>query len=314
MRLGTYEFTCTFTSPALLPPYKGSTLRGGFGHALRKISCALRRQDCPNCLLFETCAHAFLFETSKVLPFEARNLRVAHRPHPYVIVPPDNDKRAYEAGERFTFKLILFGRANDYLPHTVYAVNAMGESGLGRQSRAPGTFALDQVSHEGDLIYEGRELRTDFPRRRLVLEQCPRQHADRLHLTCRTPLRLKHDNHLQDSLPFHLLVRAALRRLSTLEAVYGDGEPDLDYQGLVRRAREVEIEQDDCRWTDLERYSNRQRRGMKFGGLLGTIVFRGNGIDEFLPLLRYCQATHLGKQTSFGLGKIEIKPQREERE
>jgi hypothetical protein len=30
----------------LLPPYKGSTLRGGFGNAFRRISCALKEANC----------------------------------------------------------------------------------------------------------------------------------------------------------------------------------------------------------------------------------------------------------------------------
>ena len=306
MRLGVYKFTCRFTSPALLPPYKGSTLRGGFGHALKRTCCALRRQDCHACLLFETCAYAFLFETSKVLPFEAKKLRVAHRPHPYVIVPPGEEKRTYDPGETLTFDLILFGRANNYLPHTIYTAIAMGENGLGRQRQAPGKFILEQVSHEAETIYNGRELCTDFSHRRLSLDPHPQQGSERLALACLTPLRLKHENHLQRSLPFHLVIRAALRRLSTLESIYGDGEPELDYHGLVRRAQAVHIEQDNCRWTEVERYSNRQRRGMTFGGLRGEIIYRGDGLDEFLPLLRYCQATHLGKQTSFGLGRIRV--------
>ncbi|OPY08167.1 MAG: hypothetical protein A4E66_01907 [Syntrophus sp. PtaB.Bin001] len=44
---------------------------------------------------------------------------------------------------------------------------------------------------------------------------------------------------------------------------------------------------------------------MLMGGLIGDIRYSGP-LDEFLPLLRFCEKTHLGKQTSFGLGKIAV--------
>lgn len=45
---------------------------------------------------------------------------------------------------------------------------------------------------------------------------------------------------------------------------------------------------------------------MMIGGIRGEISYRGEEIAEFIPLLSYCQQTHLGKQTSFGLGRIAV--------
>ncbi|MFW8601830.1 CRISPR system precrRNA processing endoribonuclease RAMP protein Cas6 [Desulfobacterota bacterium M19] len=56
----------------------------------------------------------------------------------------------------------------------------------------------------------------------------------------------------------------------------------------------------------MKRYSNRQRQAMMIGGIRGEISYRGEEIAEFIPLLSYCQQTHLGKQTSFGLGRIAV--------
>ena len=44
---------------------------------------------------------------------------------------------------------------------------------------------------------------------------------------------------------------------------------------------------------------------MLMGGMVGNVTYSGD-LAEFLPLIRFCEKTHLGKQTSFGLGKIEI--------
>ncbi|MBI5601970.1 MAG: hypothetical protein HY879_01300, partial [Deltaproteobacteria bacterium] len=52
---GSFQFLLQARDPLVLPAYKGSTLRGGFGHAFKRVVCALRNQDCPDCLLKEKC-------------------------------------------------------------------------------------------------------------------------------------------------------------------------------------------------------------------------------------------------------------------
>ena len=41
------------------------------------------------------------------------------------------------------------------------------------------------------------------------------------------------------------------------------------------------------------------------GGMQGSVTYEGE-LTEFLPLLRFCEAVNLGKQTAFGLGRIEV--------
>jgi len=36
---GKYAFSCILLDDAHLPPFKGSTFRGVFGHALKKVVC-----------------------------------------------------------------------------------------------------------------------------------------------------------------------------------------------------------------------------------------------------------------------------------
>ena len=118
-----------------------------------------------------------------------------------------------------------------------------------------------------------------------------------------TPLRLKFNNRLQADLPFHVLVRAMLRRISTLAAAFDGQEPDLDYKGLVRRAAEVATTENRLAWHDWQRYSSRQQQKMLMGGMTGSVIYEGD-IGEYLPLIKFCGESHIGKQTAFGLGKI----------
>jgi hypothetical protein len=120
-----------------------------------------------------------------------------------------------------------------------------------------------------------------------------------------TPLRLKQDNKLNADLPYHVLVRAALRRISSLFAVYGDGDPPLDYKGLVSGAEQVGIAENHLHWFDWSRYSARQDRRMFMGGIMGSITYDGVPADS-VPLVRLGARLHLGKATSFGLGRVAV--------
>ena len=129
--------------------------------------------------------------------------------------------------------------------------------------------------------------------------------ANELTLTLLTPLRLKFQNQLQARLPLHGLVRAILRRISTLYECFGEGEPPLDYKGLIARAQDIGVRHSALRWSDWQRYSQRQDQAMLMGGLVGSIAYRGK-LGEYLPILRFAEKVHLGKNTTFGLGMIRL--------
>ena len=307
MQFGKYQFKCTLLRDAYLPSYKGSTFRGGFGSALKKVSCTVRHGECPNCLLAERCLYARTFEDIKKQSQPAG--RIAQPPRPYIIQPPLETKCHYDKGDSFDFNLLLFGETNEYLPYFIYAFEAMGKTGLGKKiggQRA--IYILDSVELNNQQIYSssdqqltaddrGFDLQLNKPSS--VLEE------GKLLLTIKTPLRLKFDNHFQEKLPFSLLVRAMLRRISSLFETYDNGEPQLDYRGLVERTKQIETCQDDLHWFDWQRYSNRQEAKMLMGGMIGSITYQGK-IGEYLPLLELCRELHLGKQTAFGLGQIDI--------
>ncbi len=85
--------------------------------------------------------------------------------------------------------------------------------------------------------------------------------------------------------------------------VYGEGEPLLDYPGLVKKAQTITTADKNLAWYDWQRYSFRQDKKMLMGGMTGSVTYEGK-ISEYLPLIDFCEQVHLGKQTTFGLGKI----------
>ena len=74
---------------------------------------------------------------------------------------------------------------------------------------------------------------------------------------------------------------------------------------ILKEAETIETADNALRWHDWERYSTRQGVRMKMGGLVGEIRYSGN-LGPFLPFLKAGEVLHVGKGTSFGLGRYSV--------
>lgn len=231
-----------------------------------------------------------------------------------------NERLNFAVGDELRFRLMLMGRANDYLSYVIFAVSEMARRGLGVERAG---FALHSVavlgeSGERETIYTAGNKRSLVPidavttlsdlleARLRELEHDGRKLGEVVKLRFTTPTRIRVEGDLQTSLSFELLIRNLLRRVSMLIAVHSDSRLDLDYKTLIARAASVRIGTASLSWHDWQRYSNRQETKMKLGGFVGEIEYTGDAVTEFLPLILAGEILHVGTGTSFGLGKYEI--------
>jgi len=308
MLYGKYDFHCEFRAEASLPLYKGSVFRGVFGLALKKTVCALKMQDCKDCMLKKRCLYARIFES--VEPEVLADSRTFHSPpRPFVIEPPLTKKEHFPAGSPFDFSLLLFGEVNHSLPYFIYAFGETGKSGIGRRINGRrGTFFLKSVSVQNRTIFSDADKKLDMEKAfsDITVEKADRtDEVFRVRVFFLTPLRFRHENRLMRDLPFHVFTRIMLRRTNFLFRCRGAGLPEIDYAGLLKRAEDVRMRKSSLRWFDWQRYSKRQEKKMMMGGIIGDVVYEGR-LSEYLPLLGFCEKVHLGKQTAFGLGKIAV--------
>ena len=355
-RFARFQFFLKVLNCISLPVYKGSTFRGAFGHAFKKVVCVTRERVCGTCLLKEKCVYSYVFETPP--PSDTSKMRkYPYAPHPFVITPPLEERREYREGDTLCFELTLIGKSIDYLPYFIYTFDELGRIGLGR---GKGKYNLENVGQrtkvkgeraeergerskvkgerpedeETILIYFGKDktLRHNFmvlkvddlipynfspsgppftfdhsPSFDLSLSSPFTFHPSpfTLHLNFITPTRLKFDGNLSPKPDFHILIRNLLRRISLLSYFHCGQDLDLDFKGLIENSKSIKVKEENLSWVDWERYSNRQETKMKMGGFVGSITFEG----DFMPFLSFLllgEYIHVGKGTSFGLGKYEI--------
>jgi CRISPR-associated endoribonuclease Cas6 len=342
-----FQFLLKALDTINLPAYKGSTFRGAFGHAFKRVVCvhpvrksreALNRAEtipkpdpavgqrgtisngvsreriCNSCLLRGKCVYSYVFETPP--PSDTSKMRkYPFAPHPFVITPPLEERRMYRQNDTLCFELTLIGKSIDFLPYFIYTFDELGKMGIGK---GKGRYQLEQVraiTGEGSkvkgeregTIYSGKDktLRNDFR----VLKVDDLGPFDltpfTLDLIFVTPTRLKFDGRLSSSLEFHILIRNLLRRISLLSYFHCGEELGLDFKGLIEISKEIRVQKENLTWFDWERYSNRQKTKMKMGGFTGSITFEGD-LEKFMPFLLLGEYIHVGKGTSFGLGKYKI--------
>jgi len=315
LRIGRFKIIVKPKHKLYLPEYKGSTLRGGFGQALKRAVCVTRSKECKDCLLKEKCVYSYIFETPP--PTETTRLRkYPYAPHPFVIEPSLEEKEKYEKEEELSFNLVLIGKAIDYFPYFVLAFDRLGEFGLGR---GKGKYWLKEVrslkgnSDNGYLIYSGEDKILNSSYALIsgedILEECKKYYGKRkITLNLLTPTRLKFEEHLIKDLEFHIFIRNLLRRISLLSYFHCGKEFKLDFKDLIEKAKKVKREDSNLSWYDWQRYSARQNTKMLMGGFIGKVTFSFDGTSpgQFLPFILLGSYIHVGKGTSFGLGKYEI--------
>jgi len=305
-------------SELILPGYKGGAFRGGFGYAFKSIVCPTHDTDCIHSRLGNTCVYSEVFETP-VPPGSVIMRKYPRAPHPFVLTPPLEPRSRFTAEDELSLGLVLVGRAIPWLAYFICTLEELGRRGVGPQRsryQIHRAESLIRINGSGSvprtLVYDGTQRKVmgvphiiqagDFPDGREI--------EAAVTIGFLTPVRIVCGGELASKLPFVTLFRTLLRRLALL-AYFHCGQPaNVEaMRGLIKAAEAVRVKESSLRWHDWQRYSTRQQTRMKLGGLVGQISYEGE-LAPFLPFLRVGELTHVGKGTSFGLGRYILREDR----
>jgi hypothetical protein len=241
-------------------------------------------------------------------------------PRPYVF-EPGSGREALDPGEELEFDLLLIGKGCAHPQRVLQAVERMAAAGLGA-GRAP--FALRTVRALGPdgafraLVEEGKAVASSGLRPSPPAEASLPGVAEgasgpvRLALHFSTPLRFQIQGRIAPPDRFRTLAFHLLRRHLELAAFHTPGTapremPALawEFRSFLDLANGIDFDASDLVFHDWERYSHRQDQAVKLGGYLGRVVLEGE-LAPFAALLRSGELFHVGKGTTFGLGRFAL--------
>lgn len=300
LSIARYRLDFTVETPLTLPAFAGSTLRGGFGGALRASACMIKAKTCDGCQLLTSCPYALVFEPRP--PGGGHPLQDFNQiPRAYVIEPPEWGEKTYAPGESLSFHIVLAGRVAEQLPLILWAFHKGFQRGVGR---GEGTASLASVWHvagsEATPILDGPGGR--ITEHEAAVPPAPTFAGDTVTLHFDAPLRLQTNGRraTADEFTSRKLLSTLIRRIALIHEFHGPGSLALDFKALAAQADALTSEKQ-LQWRDWTRYSSRQQQKMNLGGVIGTWKLTGE-LTPFLPFLHLGQWLHVGKEAAFGLG------------
>lgn len=272
--------TIQFQQDTVLPAFKGSMLHGWFGHALKAAD-----------------EHAF---------FICYGNHDNQQPKPYIICPNEDHKTDWKKDELYSFDISLFGEATQLVDKLFIALKIGETLGLGAQ-RTP--FKVLSVASKmpsgyktGTHLFSLGDALTLHPVDTIIEQE------KEVAITFLTPTRLKHQGTVcQNTIPdLAFLVSQILRRLVQLSRFWVIDNQELfdeiySHQPVIRSHQTTSH----CYFEDWQRFSQKSRENLPFGGLKGQVSFFGD-IEHITPLLRIGELLHIGGKTTFGLGKYQL--------
>ncbi|HQA57599.1 MAG TPA: CRISPR system precrRNA processing endoribonuclease RAMP protein Cas6 [Acetivibrio sp.] len=310
-----FRVVAKFLEDANLPRFKGAMLRGGFGVNLREMVCVNRGEVCEQCFLSPKCGYSVVFESRKE---KQENLfyTINMIPRPFVIDVPLFDKDFYRAGETIDFYITVIGDALDYTPFLIAAFMRFMNKGIGKERiKAEIEYIAyeDVLNQHETVIFDGKSKclvgnykdRVTFGS---IREKYSLPMVNRITVSFKTMTRIVKEGKISNSFEFESFKRSLLRRISMLYCYYcGDKEDEINRKliDLINKKCDIVVTEDKRLWRDWKRYSTRQKKEIYLGGLVGDIKIEGD-LTELYPYILLGQYLHVGKNSTFGLGKYEV--------
>ena len=320
IRYAELRFTVRFIEDCVLPRFKVSAIRGGIGQMLLDEYCIREKlrveqgNNCEGCDFTDECiVNRIMYAQMDIRPDFMADTGKASVSEGYVF-ECDDIRESAEPGDEMQINLILFGKNIYYLSQYLSAMYRLGFSGIGKDKARFQVLSVKNSFNEDILVdgnvYKGRyKIRTlqDYVGWR-IKNIGPEGEAIQIRFV--TPLSVKKQGEVQKSFSFDEFMQALWRRIYIMKCFEGiEAErPRADDEGF----HGVKIVSNDCKYTEIPRYSNRKQDKIFLKGITGSAVISTEDCSaekkqELLRLLAMGELLHVGSNTSFGFGKYRIK-------
>lgn len=270
-----YKINLQFQTKQNTPYFIGSQIRGALGFALKKVVCINPSFQCDGCFAKDNCLFYHFYEQKGVY-------------HQY--------RLDFELGkESYNLNLYLFNEATDKLPYVISALHMLlTQTGLGKEREKVEQFAVSV--NDKSIIKNGQ---IELGNIETIQWIPPTEYKSQATLKLITPLRIKSNNRFvrnSKDLDIKGLINSIYQRQRMLE---GKERQKLPFTPTLT------VKNAFVNFKDLTRYSSRQKGSLKIGGLLGYIELENIDLESY-KLLKLAELIAIGKQTVFGLGKVQL--------
>jgi len=294
----TLKFKIKFEHPIRFTNLPAFYFRSILGNELHRMVCIFKRRPCSSCVLRFQCAYSYLFES----PIAHENTILTGRnfaSHPFVIFT--DFKPEFSVNELDLF-LTLIGESKKYLPLIYLAIQNGGEHGIfkSRVKYEIKEFYIDDfigVNNQRQIIIPSETKIWTMTNESMKVKN------GKIFIELISPFRYKKEGHLTDKINLYDLLLAIKRRIEILYCFYMEPQKILP---IEFGNYEIKNSNNQLQWTDYFRYSARQKHAMRMGGIKGIMSVEGRFNENILHLLKGAEIFHIGKNTSFGLGKIKV--------
>jgi len=280
----TTQYTVAVEETLRLPAFSGTAIRGALGESLRSEVCTTGAPKCEDCPLLSTCAFGVIWEGGANVELPKR---FDSPPRPYIFVPPIfAAPQTFKKYATFRFGLTLLGSAVEHAPLLTEAASSISALGQGHGRSLVQVRRLEGL--RGLLTYSPTN--SDGPLN--------------IKLELESPLQLKADGQTLEHFDPVAFTDRLVARVELLGSAYGTGEglPHRRFQDLSKYVQLVKAELVPHHF---ERRSRRQDRKVPMMGFSGE-VFLKNVHPDLLQLWKLGEVVHVGKQATFGFGRIRI--------
>ena len=218
------------------------------------------------------------------------------------------NKTIFKAGNRLTFDLTLFGRANQYLFIVLQALRILEKTGIGRMRGKVKLVSVESIhpQQKNEILYSnGQSFLAAAPHRIDAQSIEPVKLNDEVTLKFETPFYIKEKGETVSIIKYNTLINRLLDRVSLLAVLYCKAPIEILESINNETKAQAEVKKSELSEVVWRRFSRSQQQPMTMGGLQGKISYKGD-IAPYANLLNIGQYTNVGKRTTFGFGKYKI--------
>jgi len=238
-------------------------------------------------------------------PFKIKPPSVTHNESMGYVIDCTDMREWYKAGDSLMVRFTLFGDTISYIMPVIYALTSLGYSGIGK---GKAKFRIAEITNR----YQKPILRDETINLKNVLtetvgryvnERMNHRNAEnnRFNVRLLSPCTVKYQGSLLEEFTGRSLVMGMLQKLYHYRLYEGNEAErehwnDEEFPVICRQH---------MRRVTIPRYSTTQEKKMYLNGIKGELEL--TECSERLQRLLYAtEILHLGKNTRFGFGKIQV--------